>query len=156
MSTTITHGYTRATKTVHGNVDDEVEEFVLDPTVFERPQIGPEQRSALRSVIEGDAHERAKVFGVTVLAQEPRRTADVALLWFQGDRPSVLSLVGGWTPPMGVHLHIAHAGPQGTRYELVLYAVYDGSDVQPGTTSVPDQLPLTRGPVPTDDRSFRG
>lgn len=105
-----------------------MDEYVIDPTAFERPLLDSRRRAALRTRVEQEALDRAKIFGVKVIAHEPRRVADVALLWFQGDRPSVLALVGGWTPTDAVRLHIAHAGPQGTRYELALYAVFDGED----------------------------
>ncbi|MDZ7799889.1 MAG: hypothetical protein U5K81_03720 [Trueperaceae bacterium] len=81
------------------------------------------RRAELRREVEGDARRVAHPRGVEVASGEPRRASDVAVLWFRGERASVLRTVGGWRPTAPVEVRIAHAGMLGVRYELALYVV---------------------------------
>lgn len=103
-----------------------MDEFVLDPGYDARPAPLPGRIAELRETIVRDARARAQRAGVELVVEASRRSSDVALLWFSGERRPVLAIVGDWEPDEPVELQIAHAGPRGARYELALYVVVKG------------------------------
>lgn len=100
-----------------------MDEFVLDPGHDARPAPRRGRIEELRETIVRDARSRAARAGVELVVEDSRRSSDVALLWFSGERRPVLAIVGDWEPDEPVELQIAHAGPRGARYELALYVV---------------------------------
>ncbi len=100
-----------------------MDEYVFDLGDDVRPAPVPARRAELRERALREARTRAERYAIELVVEEPRRSSDLALLWFQGERTAVLRTVGGWEPSGGLELQIAHAGPQGPRYELALYVV---------------------------------
>jgi hypothetical protein len=117
-------------------------EFVLDPTRHVRPVPRQGRVAELRAYVLREARERSEREGVELIVERARRSSDVALLWFEGDRRAVLRTVGGWDPDPAVELQIAHAGARSSHYELSLYvAVRDGE-----TGTEPAVRPLSGRP----------
>lgn len=100
-----------------------MDEYVFDLGDDLRPAPRPARRAEMREQVLREARSRAERYAIELVVEEPRRSSDVALLWFQGERTAVLRTVGGWEPSSGLELQIAHAGPQGAKYELALYVV---------------------------------
>ena len=96
-------------------------EYILDPTPTDRPELRPDQVAALQRRVLREARERSEREGVDLVFEAPRRRSDVAILWFEGERRAVLRTVGGWDPHPGLELHLAHARPHASRFELSLY-----------------------------------
>lgn len=104
-------------------------EYVLDPTPNERPSLSPGKIAELRELVLREARERSEREGVQLVFERPRRASDIAILWFEGDRRSVLRAVGGWEPSADVELQLAHARPHGAHFELSLYVAAREVDV---------------------------
>jgi hypothetical protein len=96
-------------------------EYILDPTRSDRPELHPDQVASLRERVVREARERSAREGVELVFEAPRRRSDVAILWFEGERRAVLRAVGGWDPHPDLELHLAHARPHASRFELSLY-----------------------------------
>ncbi|MEX2502185.1 MAG: hypothetical protein WD336_07400 [Trueperaceae bacterium] len=105
-------------------------EHLLDPDEAERPALHPTARASLARQVADEARALAARGDVSVVCEEARRTSDLALLVFHGERSAVLQLVGDWEPRGPFAIQIAHAGPRGVRYELALYAVVDPDRVK--------------------------
>lgn len=108
---------------------DQVEPGELEPSgrpsgrMAERTPPRRARRAELRARVEQEARRVAERRGVEVAMEEPRRASDIAVMWFRGDRASVLRAVGAWRPDAPVEVRIAHAGSLGVRYELALYVL---------------------------------